>query len=99
MSNSISYTAIEESDTELTYKATKIKFLIPYSMEACENTSLALAFDNYDCYAETFSGKNTLHDTLGNAYQLRNDAEDGNKDDSENPEEFVIQKSEGRRRY
>ena len=28
-----------------------------------------LAFDNYDRYVETLSGKNTLHDTVGIMYQ------------------------------
>lgn len=68
-------------------------------MKACENTCGWLAFDNYDRYVETFSGKNTLHDTVGIAYQLRNDAEDGNEDENENPEGNVIQKGKRRRRY
>ena len=47
---------------------------------------------------ETFSGKNNLH-IVGIAYQLRNDAEGGHEDETENPEETVIQKGKWRRRY
>ena len=97
--HSISYTATEEIETELTYKGTKENVLIPNDMKACENTSVGLAFDNYDHSAEMFSGKNTLHDTVGIAYQLRNDAEDGNEDEDENPDKTVIQKGKQRRRY
>ena len=58
-----------------------------------------MTFDNYDRYVETFSGKNTTHDTVGIAYQLRNDAEDGNEDENKNSEETVIQKGKRRHRY
>ena len=58
-----------------------------------------MAFDNYDRYVETFGGNNTLHETVGIAYKLRNDAEDGNEDENENPEETVIQKGTRRCRY
>ena len=97
--HSISYTAAEEIETELKCEGTKENFLIPNDMKAGENTSVGLAFDNYNRYMESFSGKNTLHDTLCIAYQLRNDAEDGNEDQNENPEETVIQKGKRRRRY
>ena len=97
--HSVSYTATKEIETRLTYEATKEKFLIPNDMKACENTSAGLALDNYDRYVETFSRKNTLHDTVGIAYELRNDAEDGNEDENENPEETVIQKCKRRCRY
>ena len=36
---------------------------------------------------------------MGIAYQLRNDAENGNEDENENPEGNVIQKGKRRRRY
>ena len=68
-------------------------------MKAWKNTIAGLAFDNYDRYMETFSGKNTLLNTVGIAYQLRDDPEDGNEDENENPEETVIQKGKRRRRY
>ena len=68
-------------------------------MKAWKNTIARLAFDNYDRYMETFSGKNTLLNTVGIAYQLRDDPEDGNEDENENPEETVIQKGKRRRRY
>ena len=34
-----------------------------------KSCSTALAFDNYDRFTETLSGKNTLHDTIEIAYQ------------------------------
>ena len=68
-------------------------------MKACENTSVELTVDNYDCYVETYSGKNTIHDTVGIAYQWRSDDEGGNEDENENSEEAGIQKGKRRRRY
>ena len=35
--------------------------------------SSGVAFDNYDRFVETFSGKDTLHDTVGIAYQTIDD--------------------------
>ena len=34
-----------------------------------KSCSAGLAFDNYDRFTETLSGKDTLHDTVGIAYQ------------------------------
>ena len=68
-------------------------------MKACENTSVELTVDNYDCYVEMYSGKNTIHDTVGIAYQWRSDDEGGNEDENENSEEAGIQKGKRRRRY
>ena len=59
--HSISYTAAEEIEIELTYKATKENFLMPNDMKACKNTSVGLAFDNYDRYVKTFTGKLMLN--------------------------------------
>lgn len=68
-------------------------------MKACKNSSAWLAFDNYDRYVETFTRKNTLHDTVRITYQLRNDAEDENEGENKNAEETVIQKAKRWRRY
>ena len=34
-----------------------------------KSCSTGLAFDNYDRFTENFLGKDTLHDTVGIAYQ------------------------------
>ena len=35
------------------------------------NACTGLAFDNYDRFVETLTGKDTLHDTVGIAYQTK----------------------------
>ena len=48
-------------------------------MELKPNLNTGIAFDNYDRYVETLTGKNTLHDTVGIAYQdiIEPNAENG----------------------
>ena len=38
-------------------------------MHLSPNLATGVAFDNFDRYVETLSGKNTLHDTVGIVYQ------------------------------
>ena len=65
-----SYNTIEELETELTFATDKESTKLPEGMSQEASLATGLAFDNYDRYIETLSGKGTLHDTVGIAYQL-----------------------------
>jgi hypothetical protein len=64
-----SYNTIQELETELTYEANKNMEISPYGMKKGNELGTGIAWDNYDCFVETTSGKNTLHDTVGICYQ------------------------------
>ena len=70
LGHSISYSAVEEIETELTFEGTKENRLIPQQMTMDSEAGVGLAFDNFDRFVETLSGKDTLHDTVGIAYQI-----------------------------
>lgn len=57
-----SYTVIEELENEAINVVPKTRFVL------CQTRSglfVNLAFDNFDRYFETFSGKDTLHERVG----------------------------------
>ena len=64
-----SYSTIELLETELTFEATKEKILIPNGVSSNPASNIDVAFDNFDKFGETVSGKDTLHDTVGKAYE------------------------------
>ena len=65
----VSYNLVEETETELTYAANE-KDILPLSgMNMDTNACTGLAFNNYDRFVETLTGKGTLHDTVGIDYQ------------------------------
>ena len=64
----VSYSTFEEL-TELTFDATKEKRLTPNGMSLNPANNIGVAFDNFDIYVETVSGKDTLRDTVGTAYK------------------------------
>lgn len=66
---SISYSLVYEIETELAYHESNSS-LLPMGIKAkMPNLCSGLAFDNYDRYVETASGRDTLHDTVGIMYQ------------------------------
>lgn len=67
MGHCISYTCVEELETELAYGCAANTQLLPYSFTPRNPTHVA--FDNFDKFVETSSGKDTLHDTVGIVYQ------------------------------
>lgn len=70
MGFSISYTLAEEIETELAYGCSSQQHILPYGLIAQRpNLRTHLAFDNFDKYVETKSGKDTLHDTVGIVFQ------------------------------
>lgn len=68
--HSISYTVAEELETELTYSAYERNNIIPPGITPRNDLFTSVAFDNYDRFVETLSGKDTLHDTVGIIYQF-----------------------------
>lgn len=69
LGHSASYTVIEGLETELTFAATKPKSFIPSDVTLSPDLNTSLAFDNFDRFVETSSGKDTLHDTVCILYQ------------------------------
>ena len=59
---------LEALETELTMQQAIAGNHTPHDMKLLPLPS-GLAFDNYDRYVETLSGKHTLHDTVGIMYQ------------------------------
>lgn len=67
MGHCISYSAVEELETELAYGNASNSQILPYNFSTTSSTHVA--FDNYDKFVETSSGKDTLHDTVRIVYQ------------------------------
>ena len=62
------YTTIEEIESELTFSVTSETRISPKEMVLDPGFCSGIAFDNFDRFVETLSGKDTLHDTVGIAY-------------------------------
>ena len=67
----VSYSTAEELETELTFEANKNSKEIPFGMKTTPEFNAGIAWDNFNRFVETKSGKDTLHDTVGIAYQIR----------------------------
>ena len=65
----ISYSAVEGLETELAFSVADSTQATPIGLCLLPNLRTGLAFDNFDCFVETINGKDTLHDTVGIAYQ------------------------------
>ena len=59
-------------------------------MKRGPNLCTALAFDNFDCFVETSTGKDTLHDTVCNAYQRQRE-ENANEVDQEYENQTAVE--------
>ena len=70
LGHSISYSEVEEIETELTFEGTKENRLIPQQMTMDSEAGVGLAFDNFDDFVEALNGKDTLHDIVGIANQI-----------------------------
>lgn len=60
----------EEFETEMTYTAVQNNIQIPTGITATNGLSTHVAFDNFDRFVDTTSGKDTMHDTVGIIYQF-----------------------------
>ena len=70
LAHTASYHTIEELETELTFQATEIgNCTPPTGMSFCSEQATSVAFGIFDSFMETLTGKDTLRDTVGIAYQ------------------------------
>ncbi|KAG5887454.1 hypothetical protein JTB14_017310 [Gonioctena quinquepunctata] len=67
---SIGYNLAEELETEMTYTSIQNNAVIPAGIIATSTLSTHVAFDNFDRFVDTTSGKDTMHDTVGIIYQF-----------------------------
>ena len=65
----ISYHTIEEIETKATFESTKNNLLTSSGMKLDPKCGTGVPWDNFDRFIETVSGKDTLHDIVGIAYQ------------------------------
>ena len=61
----------EEIEIEMTFEANKEGALTPHGMTCNLLLRTGLAWDNFDRFLATITGTDTLHDTVGIAYQAR----------------------------
>ena len=66
----LSYNLVEEIETDLKHAANEKNILTPLGMSMDSNACTGLALYNYDRFAETLTGKDTLHNTIGITYQI-----------------------------
>ena len=71
MGHCVSYSTVKELETELTFKANKNSKETPFGMKTTSEFNTGIAWGNFACFVETKSGKDTLHDTVGIAYQMQ----------------------------
>lgn len=64
-----SYNVIEELETEATFSSTYAEKVCPEGIVLADDLHTGVAFDNYDRFVDTATGKDTLHDTVGVIYQ------------------------------
>ena len=83
----VSYTTTEEIETELTFSVTTASKISPQDMQLNPSLCTGIAFDNFDRFVETLSGKDTLHDTVGITYQHISSVEERQLDDAPVPSE------------
>lgn len=64
-----SYTILEGLETEATFTACLRSEICPEDIIQEKNLCTGLAFDNFDRFVDTDTGKDTLHDTVGIIFQ------------------------------
>ncbi|GFX20245.1 hypothetical protein TNCV_1438041 [Trichonephila clavipes] len=63
------YNTLEELETEATISSVNRSQICPSDIIQSPSLSTGVAFDNFDRYVDTLTGKDTLHDTVGIIYQ------------------------------
>ena len=71
MGHCVSYSTVEELETELTFEANKNSKQTTFRMKTTSEFNTGRASNNFDRFVETKSSKDILHDTLGTANQMR----------------------------
>lgn len=67
-----SYSTLEGLETEATFTSCELSEICPEGIIRTPDLYTGVAFDNYDRFVETTTGKDTLHDTVGIIYQIEN---------------------------
>lgn len=80
-----SYDVIQELETEATYTTMDESRLCPSEIQMEQGLCTGTAFDNFDRFVETTSGKTTMNDTVGIIFQEITDRQQCNKDDVDHP--------------
>ena len=65
-----SYHTVNEIKNEMTIEATKRVNVTPFGMILNASAAVGVDWDNFNRFEETKSGTDTLHYTLGIAYQV-----------------------------
>ena len=65
----VSYTTREKLETELTFAVTSVSKISPSDLVPDSSLTVGIAYDNFDQFVDTLSGKSTLHNTVGIVYQ------------------------------
>lgn len=95
----VSYNVAEEIETELAYSCSNESRILPFDLSPEIVTHMA--FDNYDQYVETTTGKDTLHDTVGIAFQNNSNAQELSMNplqESINDVDIEVNQNQSRRR-
>lgn len=96
----VSYSVVEELETEIAYGCAANTKMLPHGLVP-GNPSLRthVAFDNFDKFVETSSGKDTLHDTVGIVYQnIVQDRDPGRETEKQQPNTLDYTERQRRRR-
>lgn len=64
-----SYTVLEELETEATFTSTRQESVCPEDILQTSSLCTGVAFNNFDRFVDTRTGKDTLHDTVGIIFQ------------------------------
>ena len=65
----VSYTTTEELQIELTFTVTSVSKISPPDLVSHSSLTVGIAYDNFNRFLETLSGKNTLLETVDIMYQ------------------------------
>lgn len=68
--HTISYTTAVKLETETTFAEYQSSATIPTGISNIPGLCTHVAYDNFDRFVDTSSGKDTLHDTVGIIYQF-----------------------------
>ena len=71
MGHCVSYSTVEELETELIFEAYKNSKETPFGMKTTPEFNTGIAWDKLDHFVETKNVKDTLHDPVRMAYQMR----------------------------
>lgn len=65
----INYSEVKSLETEFAYSTSRYECDVPDGINLAPDVGTASVWDNNDAQVETLDGKNTLHATVGHAYQ------------------------------